>query len=101
MEITGRIEETEDEFYDRLQNIFDNYLEKVMTLLMGDMNVKIGEDNIGYEEVMGRHGLGEINNSGEKPLYIYVHQTNSSLEAVYFPTKAYIKQHGYYRIMLQ
>lgn len=62
-------EETKDEFYDRLQNILDNYSEKNMTLLMGDMNTKIGEDNIGYEEVMGRYGLGQMNN-GEKLLDI-------------------------------
>ena len=44
--------------------------QKDMTLLMGDLNAKIGKDNIGYEEVMGRHGLGEINDNGEKLLDI-------------------------------
>ena len=29
--------------------------EKDMTILMGDLNAKIGADNWGYEEVMGRH----------------------------------------------
>ena len=28
-----------------------------MTILMGDLNAKIGSDNSGYEEVMGRQGL--------------------------------------------
>lgn len=63
-------EETKDEFYDRLQNLLDKYSEKDMILLMGDKDAKIGEDNIGYEEVMGRHGLGEMNNNGEKLLDI-------------------------------
>ena len=48
-------EETKDELYDRLQNILGNYSEKDMTLLMGDLNVKIGKDNIRYEEVTGRN----------------------------------------------
>ena len=48
----------------------DNYSDKDMTLLMGDLNAKIGEDNIGYEEMMGIHELGEINNNGEKLLDI-------------------------------
>ena len=46
-------EETKDDFYNRLQNILGNS-EKDMTLLVGDLTAKIGEDNIGYEEVMGR-----------------------------------------------
>ena len=37
-----------------------------LTILMGDMNAKIGCCNVGYEEVMGTHGLGEMNNNGER-----------------------------------
>ncbi|KAK2174946.1 hypothetical protein NP493_766g01027 [Ridgeia piscesae] len=36
-----------------------------MTILMGDLNAKIGSDNSGYEEVMGRQGLGKMNENGE------------------------------------
>ena len=36
-----------------------------MTILMGDFNAKIGEDNSRYEEVMGTHGLGKMNENGE------------------------------------
>ena len=36
-----------------------------MTILMGDLNAKIGSDNSGYEEVMGRQGLGRMNENGE------------------------------------
>ena len=32
---------------------------------MGDFNAKIGSDNTGYEAVMGKHGLGEMNENGE------------------------------------
>ncbi|CAG2252724.1 unnamed protein product [Mytilus edulis] len=32
---------------------------------MGDLNAKVGSDNTGYEQVMGRHGLGEMNENGE------------------------------------
>ena len=34
-------------------------------ILMGDMNAKIGSDNTDRECVMGRHGLGVINDNGE------------------------------------
>ena len=59
-------EEKKEEFYDRLQNILAKYPEKDITILMGDFNAKVGEVNIGYEEVMGTHGLGEMSENGEK-----------------------------------
>ena len=33
---------------------------------MGDANSKIGADNTGYENIMGKHGLGTMNNNGER-----------------------------------
>ncbi|CAG5135618.1 unnamed protein product [Candidula unifasciata] len=36
-----------------------------LKILMGDLNAKIGSDNTGYEEIMGRHGLGVMNENGE------------------------------------
>ena len=31
---------------------------------MGDMNAKVGTDNTGEEEVMGIHGIGQVNDNG-------------------------------------
>lgn len=36
-----------------------------LTILMGDLNAKVGNDNTGFERVMGRHGLGLMNENGE------------------------------------
>ncbi|XP_073714068.1 uncharacterized protein [Misgurnus anguillicaudatus] len=55
-----------EQFYNRLQSILESYSEKDVTILMGDFNAKVGKDNIGYEEVMGRHGLGNMNENGER-----------------------------------
>ncbi|KAK3709747.1 hypothetical protein RRG08_028783 [Elysia crispata] len=33
---------------------------------MGDANAKVGSDNISYEEVMGKQGLGVMNDNGER-----------------------------------
>ena len=33
---------------------------------MGDMNAKVGRDNTGEEEVMGIHGIGQVNDNGER-----------------------------------
>ena len=39
--------------------------EKDVTILMGDFNAKIESNNRGYKEVMGTHGIGEMNENGE------------------------------------
>lgn len=33
---------------------------------MGDLNAKVGADNIGYESVMGTHGVGVMNDKGNR-----------------------------------
>ena len=56
-------EERKDEFYQQLQ--VDRGGAKDMTILIGDFNAKIGSDNTGYEDIMGTHGLGHMNENGE------------------------------------
>ena len=53
-------------FYQHLQTVLDRVGKKDMTILMGDFHAKIGRDNTGYEEVMGKQGLGEMKENGEK-----------------------------------
>lgn len=45
---------------------------KDLTILMGDLNIKVGIDNNDYEDIMGRRVLGERNEIGER-LIMYVH----------------------------
>ena len=59
-------EEVKDEFYNQLQGILNRLRDQDVNILMGDFNAKIGLDNTGYDEVMGRHGLGEMNENGER-----------------------------------
>ncbi|VDP04553.1 unnamed protein product, partial [Schistosoma margrebowiei] len=33
---------------------------------MGDLNAKVGIDNSGYEDILGRHGLGERKENGKR-----------------------------------
>ena len=58
-------EGTKEDFYNKLQTVLDKMKEKDVTILMGDFNAKIGSNNRGYEEVMGTHGIGEMNENGE------------------------------------
>jgi hypothetical protein len=60
-------EATDDEksrHIEQLQSIIETIPKHDILLIMGDMNAKIGKDNTGHEDVMGRHGLGEMNNNG-------------------------------------
>ncbi|VDP28381.1 unnamed protein product [Schistosoma mattheei] len=54
-------EDAKDQFYDRLQ-----CPTKDLTILLGDLNAKFEIDKTGYEDIMGRHGLGEGNENGER-----------------------------------
>ena len=39
--------------------------ERDFNILLGDFNAKVGFDNTGYEEIMGKHGTGNMNENGE------------------------------------
>ena len=59
-------ESVQDEFYERLQDVLNNKKEHDMLVITGDMNAKVGEDNRGYEGIMGRHGIGRMNDNGDR-----------------------------------
>ena len=52
--------------YQQLQAVLDRRGAKEITILMGDFNTKIRMDNTGYEDIMGTHGLGQMNENGER-----------------------------------
>ena len=56
---------TKGEFYNKLRTLLDELPRKDINILMGDLNAKIGSDNRGYSEIMGTHGLGQMNENGE------------------------------------
>ncbi|VDP67761.1 unnamed protein product [Schistosoma mattheei] len=55
-----------DQFHERLQLITAKCPGKDLTIPIGDLNAKVVMDNNGYEDIMGRHELGERNESKEK-----------------------------------
>ncbi|VDP70098.1 unnamed protein product [Schistosoma curassoni] len=59
-------DDIKDQFYERLQSIIEKCPRKDSTILMGDLNAKVGIDNTGYKDIMGGHGLGERNVNGER-----------------------------------
>lgn len=59
-------DELKDNFYNQLQHLLQARKERDILLLMGDMNAKVGNNNSGYELVMGKQGLGTMNENGER-----------------------------------
>ena len=53
-----------DDFYATLQEAIDKVPKHDMLLCIGDMNAKLGNDNEGFNESMGVHGMGEMNENG-------------------------------------
>ena len=60
-------EERKEEFYQQLEAVIDRGGAKDMTILMGDFNAKIRSDNTGCEDIMGTHGLGQMNENAPFP----------------------------------
>ena len=58
--------EVKDAFYDQLQTAMESVHAHDMLLILGDLNAKVGSDNTGREHVMGKHGIGTINDNGER-----------------------------------
>jgi len=56
-----------DQVYEKLKSVLGrNRPQREPTILLGDMNAKIGSCKTGYEKVTGTHGLGDMKNNGEK-----------------------------------
>ncbi|KAK3804299.1 hypothetical protein RRG08_029561 [Elysia crispata] len=65
LQLYGLTNAASEEFYDQLQRITEKLPRKDVNIIMGDANAKVGSDNISYEEVMGKQGLGVMNDNGE------------------------------------
>ena len=59
-------EDVKDDFYEQLQREVSKIPQHHMLLITGDLNAKVGNDNSGREDAMGRHGCGTINGNGER-----------------------------------
>ena len=65
---TSHTDEDVENFYEQLEEEIRSTKESDMLIVMGDFNSKIGEDNHGYEDIMGKFGCGTRNEHGEKML---------------------------------
>ena len=59
-------DEAKKDFYLALQSEIEKVPKHDVTIVMGDLNAKVGNDNTGNERVMGKYGCGNINDNGER-----------------------------------
>ncbi|KAL9969650.1 hypothetical protein ACROYT_G021887 [Oculina patagonica] len=60
------VDEEKDEFYNQLQDTVSSCNRHDMIAVMGDMSAKVGNNNTNREEVMGRFGIGVMNDNGKR-----------------------------------
>ena len=61
---TDQAEDDKDLFYQCLQAQLDRTPHHDLLLVIGDLNAKVGSDNSGYQESMGREGEGVESENG-------------------------------------
>ena len=59
-------ESIKDTFYEQLQAEIQQAPLHDLIVVMGDLNAKVGNNNINMDRVMGKHGCGTMNDNGER-----------------------------------
>ncbi|KAJ3584353.1 hypothetical protein NHX12_014848 [Muraenolepis orangiensis] len=80
------VDDVKARFYDSLNHLLGRVGARDFIILMGDFNAKIGGRNEGYEEVMGKHGVGKMNDNGEMFVETFVNN-NLVIGGSVFPHK--------------
>ena len=61
-------DEEKDKFYGNLSDAIDRVPNSNKLLIMGDFNARVGSDHTSWENVVGRHGVGNVNSNGTRLL---------------------------------
>ena len=64
--IEGADEEEKDDFYAQLQEVLEAVPKHDVLIVTGELNAKIESDTAGFEQYIGKHGLGTRNNNKER-----------------------------------
>ena len=76
--------------------MIDGEAKRDLLRLLGDRNVKVGSDDTGFETVMGKRGIGKMNENGE--LFADFCSFNKLvIGGTAFPTRRFTRQRGFSR----
>ena len=56
--------ETKDTFYEQLHNTLSSIPRQDKIILLGDFNARVGTNHLVWEGIIGKHGVGNINDNG-------------------------------------
>ena len=59
-------EDDKEDFYHSLQTVIDKVPKRDVLIVMGDFNAKVGSEREGREREIGPHGIGQMNENGER-----------------------------------
>ena len=79
-------DEAKENFIEQLDRAIAESPKHDILLVMGDFNAKVGMNNEGHENIMGKHGIAERNENGENLLDI-CHRNNLVVTGTIFPHK--------------
>ena len=77
-------ENIKDEFYDKLGRIFDSLPSNDIKIIMGDLNAKIGKEEI-YQGTIGTHSLHLRSNNNGQRLIDFAISKNMVISSTLFP----------------
>ena len=61
-------QELKDKFYSDLENLILGIPKQEHLILLGDFNARVGNDNDSWPTCLGRHGIGKMNENGQRLL---------------------------------
>ena len=73
-----------DAFYQQLQAEVDTVPHHDLTIVMGDLNAKVSNDNTYCDRAMGKHGCGTRNENGKR-LIDFCNMNNLVIRGTLFP----------------
>lgn len=79
-------EEEKDQFYEKLEQVFDKQPRHDIKIIVGDMNAKVGREEI-YRPTIGQHSLHERSNGNGARLIDFAVSRNMTVSSTFFPHK--------------
>lgn len=82
--------ESLDTFYEELRKVIEEIPKSYDLILAGDFNARVGSDHERWRGTLGPHGIGQINQSGQRLLELAV-QYNLRISNTFFQLKNHYK----------
>jgi hypothetical protein len=79
-----KTDDVEDSFYDEMEHIFDKFPKYHRKILLGDLNAKVGREDI-FKLTIGNGSLYEINNDNGVRIVNLVTSKNFSIKSTMLP----------------